>query len=103
MTTLIMAALIGLPLYTAFCLIRPTKSCRRCGGWGSKPARRRRADRRHCRRCDGTGKRFRRPAQLVYRIRAIRHRQAELAIRAAERTADSSAGRGPAERERVRS
>jgi hypothetical protein len=100
MTNLILALAAALPLYAAYCMIRPAKACRRCGGWGSKPARRRRADRRHCRACHGTGRRFRRPARLVYRIRAIRHRQAELAVRAAERAAASPAG---TERERVRS
>ena len=39
MTNLIVAALIGLPLYVAYSLVRPTKNCRRCGGWGSKPRR----------------------------------------------------------------
>jgi hypothetical protein len=93
MTNLIAAVMIGLPLYVAFCLLRPVKSCRRCGGWGSKPARRRRAPRRHCRRCDGTGERFRVPARLAYRIRGARRRHAELARRAARRAAEAGQDR----------
>jgi hypothetical protein len=85
MTILILAVVIGLPLYAAFSLIRPAKRCRRCGGWGSKPSRRRRAPRRHCSRCDGTGKRFRVPARIAYRIRGAKRRHAELAQRAADR------------------
>ena len=94
MTILIVAVLIGLPLYTAFCLVRPTKNCRRCGEWGNKAARRRRASRRHCHRCDGTGKRFRVPARLAYRVRGAMRRHGELTARAAARTE---------EREQVRS
>lgn len=89
MTILILAAVIGLPLYAAFCLIRPTKSCRRCGGWGSKPSRRHRASRRHCHRCDGTGKRFRVPARIAYRVRGAKRRHGELALRAADRAAEA--------------
>jgi hypothetical protein len=103
MTILILAAVIGLPLYTAFCLIRPTKSCRRCGGWGSKAARRRRAPRRQCRRCDGTGKRFRVPARIAYRIRGAKRRHAGLTLRAAERAAAAEPDRDGQEREQVRS
>lgn len=88
MTTLIMAVLIGLPLYAAYSMARPVKACRRCGGWGSKPARRRRAPRRHCRRCDGTGKRFRVPARIAYRVRGAMRRHGELAARAAARNQD---------------
>jgi len=102
MTILILAAVIGLPLYTAFCLIRPTKSCRRCGGWGSKAARRRQAPRRQCRRCDGTGKRFRVPAQIAYRVRGAKRRHSELTLRAAERAAAAEPDRDE-ERERARS
>ena len=91
MRNLILALMIGLPLYAAFCLIRPTKTCRRCGGWGSKPGRRRRAERRHCRRCDGTGKRFRVAARVIYRIRGAMRRHAELTIRAAVRAAEAEA------------
>jgi len=86
MTTLIVAALIGLPLYAVVCLMRPTKACRRCGGWGSKPGRRRRRLRRQCRRCDGTGKRFRVPARLVYAVRGAMRRHGQLTARAAART-----------------
>ena len=103
MTNLILAAVIGLPLYVAFCLIRPTKSCRRCGGWGSKPSRRRRDPRRHCRRCDGTGKRFRVPARIAYRVRGAMRRHAELTARAAERAAEAGPERSGQEREQVRS
>lgn len=103
MTILILAVAAGLPLYTAFCLIRPTKSCRRCGGWGSKPSRRRRAQRRHCRRCDGTGKRFRVPSRIAYRVRGAMRRHAVLTARAAERAADAGPDRGGQEREQVRS
>lgn len=78
MTGLIVIVLIGLPLYTAFCLVRPTKPCRRCGGWGSKPGRRSRSARCQCRRCDGTGERFRVPARIAYRIRGAMRRHAEL-------------------------
>lgn len=102
MTNLILALVIGLPLYTAFCLIRPTKSCRRCGGWGSKPGRRRRSARRHCRRCDATGKRFRVPARIIYRIIGAKRRHAVLTARAAERGADAGSDRGGRERDQVR-
>ena len=102
MTNLILAVVIGLPLYTAFCLIRPTKSCRRCGGWGSKPGRRRRSARRHCRRCDGTGRRFRVPARIAHRVRGAMRRHAELTVRAAARTADADPASGGQERERVK-
>jgi hypothetical protein len=102
MTHLLLAALIGLPLYVAFCLIRPSKNCRRCGGWGSKAARRRRAPRRRCRRCDGTGKRFRVPARLVYRIIGALRRHDELTLRAARRAADAAPDRSAQEREQVR-
>jgi len=94
MTTLIAAVMIGLPLYAAFCLVRPTKACRRCGGWGSKPSRGRRTARRQCGRCDGTGKRFRVPARIAYRIRGAMRRHGQLTARAAARTE---------EREQVRS
>jgi DnaJ-class molecular chaperone len=94
MTHLIVAALIVLALYAAFCMIRPTKACRRCGGWGSKAARRRRAPRRHCHRCDGTGERFRVPSRVAYGIRGAMRRHGELTARAAERSG---------ERERVKS
>jgi hypothetical protein len=101
MTNLILALAAALPLYAAYCMIRPAKACRRCGGWGSKPSRRRRAARRHCRRCDGTGKRFRVPARLAYAIRGAMRRHADLTARAAQRTADAV----PAseQREQVRS
>ena len=88
MTILILAVMAGVPLYAAFCLIRPTKACRRCGGWGSKPGRRRRSARRHCHRCDGTGKRFRVPARIAYRVRGAMRRHDQLAARAAARTED---------------
>ncbi len=87
MTHLILAIVIGLPLYVVFSVVKPTKSCRRCAGWGSKASRRRRAPRRHCRRCDGTGKRFRVPALVVYRIRGAMRRHTELTARAAKRSA----------------
>ncbi len=103
MTMLIAAVLIGAPLYAAFCLIRPTKACRRCGGWGSKPGRRRRSARRHCRRCDGTGRRFRVPARIAYRIRGAMRRHAELTARVAQRTAEAGPDHGEREREQVRS
>jgi hypothetical protein len=88
MTTLTAAVLIGLTLYAVFCLIRPTKDCRRCSGWGSKPRRGRRAQRRQCRRCDGTGKRFRVPARLVYAVRGAMRRHGQLTARAVARTED---------------
>jgi hypothetical protein len=96
MTNLVLAIAAGLPLYAAFCLARPTKRCRRCGGWGSRPGRRARAQRRHCRRCDGTGRRFRVPARVVYRIRGAMRRHAWLTARAAERAAAA-----PDEKEQV--
>jgi hypothetical protein len=102
MTHLIVAALIGLPLYVAFCLIRPAKSCRRCGGWGSKPGRRPQAARRHCRRCDGTGKRFRVPARLAYSVRGAMRRHGELTARAAARATELGPASGGQEREQVR-
>jgi len=101
MTNLILAALTGLPLYAAFCLIRPAKACRRCGGWGSKPARLRRSARRQCRKCDGTGRRFRVPARIAYRIRGAIRRHAELTARAADRAADADPHRGDQERDKV--
>ena len=101
MTHLILATAIGLPLYVAFCLIRPTKACHRCSGWGSKPGRWRSA-RRQCRRCDGTGKRFRVPARIAYRIRGTMRRHAELTARAAERAAETGPARSGQEREQVR-
>jgi hypothetical protein len=89
MTNLILVLAAALPLYAAYCMIRPTKACRRCGGWGSKPSRRRAAARRHCRRCDGTGKRFRVPARIAYAIRGAMRRHADLTARAAQRTAEA--------------
>lgn len=80
---------VGLPLYTAFCLVRPDKACRRCSGWGSKPGRRPRSARRQCARCDGTGRRFRIPARVIHRIRGAYRRHAWLTERAARRTEDS--------------
>ena len=101
MTNLILAVLAGLPLYAAFCMIRPAKSCRRCSGWGSKPGRRRRSARRQCRRCDGTGKRFRVPARLAYAVRGAMRRHAELTARGAQRA--DEAGPDRTDQERVRS
>jgi hypothetical protein len=103
MTNLIIAGLIGLPLYAAFCLLHPDKPCRRCGGWGGKPSRRRRGARRHCRRCDGTGRRFRVPARIIYRVRGAMRRHAALTVRAADRAAGTPPGTGNEDRERVRS
>jgi len=100
MTILILAILIGLPVYGGLCLIQPTKACRRCGGWGSKPGRRRRSPRRHCARCDGTGRRFRVPARIAHRIRGAMRRHATLTARAAARAAE--AGRAAAPRSETR-
>lgn len=86
--TLFWAVVIGLPLYTAFCLVHETKPCRRCSGWGSKPGRRKRSARRQCARCDGTGRRFRIPARTVHRIRGAWRRHAWLTERAARRMED---------------
>jgi DnaJ-class molecular chaperone len=63
--------------YGLFVLIRPTGSCRKCSGWGSKTKRRRVSA---CGKCSGTGKTFRPGARLVHRgaalaIRSIRERQ----------------------------
>lgn len=88
MTILVLAVVIGVPLYAVFSLIRPTKKCGRCGGWGSKAGRRRRSARRHCARCDGTGRRFRVIARIWHRIQGARRRHAELALRAAVRAAE---------------
>jgi DnaJ-class molecular chaperone len=55
--------------YAVFLLIRPTRTCRSCGGWGAK-GRRRAA----CHRCGGTGRRFRLGARLVHRGAAEGHR-----------------------------
>jgi len=96
MTNLIVAVAIGVPLWVAFSVAVPLKDCRRCGGWGSKAGRRARSARRHCRRCDGTGKRFRVPARIIYRLRGAWRRHAWLTARAAERAAAV-----PAEREQV--
>lgn len=56
--------------YTVFLLIRPTTSCRSCGGWGAKGGRRRSA----CPRCQGTGRTFRLGARLVHRGAAAAYR-----------------------------
>lgn len=83
---LILPAAIGLLVYVAFSLVKTTKSCRRCSGWGSKPGRRPRSARRQCRKCDGTGERFRVPALLAWRLRGAWRRHAWLTARAAQRT-----------------
>ena len=101
MIQLIAVTLITLTLSSAFSLVRPAKDCRRCSGWGSKPSRRPRAQRRRCRRCDGTGKRFRVPARIAYRIRGAMRRHGELGVRAAKRAAEAEPGRPRDERERV--
>lgn len=88
MVQLILLIVIGLPLYVAFCLVKPDKACRRCGGWGSKPGRRPASARRQCARCDSTGRRFRAGARVVYRLRGAQRRHAWLTERAAQRTED---------------
>lgn len=57
---LIVTALIA--GYAVFLLVKPEKTCRRCGGWGARGKRR-----SYCTRCQGTGKRFRIGARLVHR------------------------------------
>jgi DnaJ-class molecular chaperone len=104
MTHLIVAALIALPLYVLFCLvIKPTKACRRCGGWGSRAARRPRAQRKQCRRCDGTGRRFRWPASIAYAVRGAMRRHAQLTERTAARAERAEQNRDTADREQPRS
>jgi hypothetical protein len=98
---IVILAVIAAVAYTAFCLFRPTKNCRRCGGWGGKPSRwRRRGQRRQCTRCNGTGRRFRVPARVAYRIRGAMRRHATLTDRAAARTAGTD--RGDEDREQAR-
>lgn len=94
MTTLIAIVLIWLPLYAVFSVLRPTKACRRCRGWGSKAAHRRRGARRQCTRCDGTGRRFRVIARLWHRLHGASRRHAELTLRAAVRAAEWTPGPG---------
>ncbi len=92
--------------YLLFCAVVPTKPCRRCSGWGSRPSRRiwgRRLRRRHCHKCQGTGRRFRVPARLAYRLRGAIRRHAVLSARAAIRAAAMEPGRTGEEREQVRS
>ncbi len=106
MLNLIGVALILAAAYGLFCAVVPTKSCRRCSGWGSKPGRRlwgRQPQRRQCRKCGGTGRRFRVPAGLAYRIRGAIQRHAELTARAADRATEAGPDRGGQEREQVRS
>jgi DnaJ-class molecular chaperone len=97
MVHLIAVALILAAVYGLFCAVVPTKSCRRCSGWGSKPGRRlllgRRPQRRQCRKCDGTGRRFRVPARLAYRVRGALRRHGELTARAADRAAGTGSER----------
>ncbi len=57
--------------YTLFLFIRPTRTCRRCRGWGAKGRRR-----SYCTRCGGTGRRFRLGARLVHRGAAGAYRYA---------------------------
>lgn len=57
--------------YALFLLMRPTKTCRSCSGWGAKGRRR-----SYCTRCGGTGKRFRLGARLVHRGAAEAYRYA---------------------------
>jgi DnaJ-class molecular chaperone len=57
--------------YAVFLLIRPTKTCRRCSGWGARGKRR-----SYCTRCKGTGRTFRLGARLVHRGAAEAYRYA---------------------------
>jgi DnaJ-class molecular chaperone len=101
MLHLIAVALILAAAYGLFCAVVPTKSCRRCSGWGSKPSRRlvgRSPQRRQCRKCDGTGRRFRVPARLAYRVRGALRRHGELTARAPARADGTGSER---EREQV--
>lgn len=64
--------LMGLAIaagYALFLLVRPTRACRSCGGWGAKGHRR-----AYCTRCSGTGRRFRLGARLVHRGAAQAYR-----------------------------
>jgi DnaJ-class molecular chaperone len=104
MLGLIAVVLIFVAAYGVFCAVVPTKSCRRCSGWGSKPGRRlwgRRPQRRQCRKCDGTGRRFRVPARLAYRLRGATRRHGELTARAAARSAGTGSGGSEREQEQV--
>ncbi len=67
-------ALIVLALiagYAVFLLIRPTKTCKSCSGWGARGRRR-----SYCTRCSGTGRRFRLGARLVHHGAAEAYRYA---------------------------
>lgn len=57
--------------YAVFLLARPTRTCRRCRGWGARGRRR-----SYCTRCGGTGRRFRLGARLVHRGAAGAYRYA---------------------------
>ncbi len=105
MLNLTVAMVVLTVAYLLFCAAVPTKPCRRCSGWGSRPARRmwgRRPRRRHCHKCQGTGRRFRVPARLAYRLRGAVRRHAVLSVRAAAR-AEAGPEREGQEREQARS
>lgn len=77
MTQILIVLVLGLG-WVVFVLAVPDRACRRCGGWGNKPRRRRN---RACPKCMGTGRHFRLGAPLVYRgkslvIRHLRERRA---------------------------
>jgi DnaJ-class molecular chaperone len=60
--------------YAVFLLIRPTRACRRCSGWGAR--NKRRGHRSYCARCKGTGRTFRLGSRIVHRGAAEAYRYA---------------------------
>jgi DnaJ-class molecular chaperone len=67
--TQVLIALVLIAGWAVFLLIRPTKACRRCAGWGARGRRR-----SYCAHCRGTGRRFRLGARLVHRGAAEAYR-----------------------------
>ena len=69
--TQVLIALALIAGYALFLLVRPSKTCWSCRGWGARGRRR-----SYCTRCGGTGKRFRLGARLVHRGAAEAYRYA---------------------------
>jgi DnaJ-class molecular chaperone len=63
--THILIALAVTAAWSLFVLVRPSSSCRRCGGWGHRTRRR-----SACPRCKGTGRQFRPGARIVHKAAA---------------------------------
>lgn len=57
---IVLAVIAG---YGLFVLVKPDKSCGRCGGWGHRQGRRRHSA---CPKCQGTGRAFWPGARLVH-------------------------------------